>query len=116
MPRNFSTIHQNKRLIWYTEKLWELARELPTKRLLVHEVVNQLNNIYWFKTRPTSWQVATHAKKIYEADLSYPIILSVEGQLMDGAHRVSKAWILELQYIEAVQFEQNPDPDETIPL
>jgi hypothetical protein len=47
--------------------------------------------------------------------LSYPIILSSEGLLMDGGHRLAKAWLLNQKEIKAVQFEFNPEPDEIRP-
>ena len=46
-----------------------------------------------------------------EADLSYPIILSSDGGLMDGGHRIAKAWIEGCQEIDAVQFQEDPEPD-----
>jgi hypothetical protein len=44
--------------------------------------------------RPTCREIARHARMIYETDLSYPIILSAEGDLMDGMHGIAKAWVL----------------------
>jgi hypothetical protein len=52
---------------------------------------------------------------INEADLSQPIILSAAGYLMDGGHRLAKAWLLKRQEIQAVQFEIDPEPDEVRP-
>jgi hypothetical protein len=46
-----------------------------------------------------------------EADLAYPIILSAQGYLMNGGHRIAKAWLLGNQEISAVQFMVDPDPD-----
>lgn len=46
-----------------------------------------------------------------EADLSFPIILSASGAVMDGMHRVARAVLLGRQEIEAVQFERDPEPD-----
>lgn len=55
--------------------------------------------------------VADHAKLIDETDLSYPIILSSDGRVMDGMHRVAKACMLGLVTVSAVQFEVDPEPD-----
>ena len=66
----------------------------------------------WFDDQvPTCRQVAEHAKKISEADLSFPVILSSDGRLMDGGHRIAKAWIAGEKEILAVQFSQDPEPD-----
>jgi len=50
-------------------------------------------------------------KLIEEADLTFPIILSATGEVMDGRHRVAKALVLNRTEIEAVQFERDPEPD-----
>ena len=52
-----------------------------------------------------------HVKLIEAADLSFPIILSALGEVMDGRHRIAKAELLSKDRIEAVQFEQDPEPD-----
>jgi hypothetical protein len=55
--------------------------------------------------------VAEHARLIQETDLSYPIILSADGRVMDGMHRVAQAYIKRSEAIEAVQFAIDPEPD-----
>jgi hypothetical protein len=52
-----------------------------------------------------------HIRLIDEADLSFPIILSSSGAVMDGRHRVAKALLQGGVDIEAVQFEEDPEPD-----
>ena len=46
-----------------------------------------------------------------KADLDYPIILSSEGRIMDGMHRVLRAALDNRGEIEAVQFDHDPEPD-----
>ncbi len=48
---------------------------------------------------------------IKETDLNYPIILSSDGRVMDGMHRVAKALLEGQETIEAVQFSQDPKPE-----
>ncbi len=48
---------------------------------------------------------------IDEADLSFPIIVSSNGSVMDGMHRVAKAVRQGRTEIAAVQFERDPEPD-----
>jgi len=50
-------------------------------------------------------------KLIDDADLSFPIILSSTGAVMDGMHRVAKATRQGRKEIEAVQFAEDPEPD-----
>jgi len=59
----------------------------------------------------TCRELAEHLRLAQEADLTYPIILSADGRVMDGMHRVMKAVLEDRAEIEAVQFDQDPEPD-----
>lgn len=67
----------------------------------------------WFgpQTEPTCRAVARHAERMYKADHSYPVILSADGGLMDGGHRLAKAWLAGQEKVAAVRFERDPEPD-----
>lgn len=52
-----------------------------------------------------------HVKLVEAAAPSYPIILSSSGRVMDGMHRVAQAVLLRDKDIEAVQFDEDPEPD-----
>ncbi len=52
-----------------------------------------------------------HVKLIEAADLSFPIILSSSGAIMDGRHRVAKAALQGRKEVDAVQFDEDPEPD-----
>jgi hypothetical protein len=112
MPEKHSRIIGGKRFVWFTERLWELVRDLPVNPVGI-ETLQEFDQNCWFgeANPPTCREVARHTKCINEADLSYPIILSSEGYLMDGGHRIAKAWLLGTQKINAVQFPVDPEPD-----
>ena len=98
--------------VWDVERLWVLADALEAKALPV-ESVEGIDRDGWFSMeKPTLRNVAKHAKKIMDADLAYPIILNVDGSIMDGAHRLAKALCLGHSEILAVQFAVTPEPDE----
>ena len=59
----------------------------------------------------TCRQVAEHARFIDEAELAYPVILSSDGRIMDGMHRVLKALMQGESHIRAVRFLIDPEPD-----
>ena len=46
-----------------------------------------------------------------ECDFEYPVILSSDGRVMDGMHRICKALLLGHPDIEAVRFVHDPEPD-----
>jgi hypothetical protein len=71
----------------------------------------------WFQARhtPSCRAVAEHARRIIDADLAYPVILAADGHLMDGGHRIAKAWLAGQSEVAAVRFETDPEPDWTEP-
>lgn len=75
--------------------------------------IRELKETYWFGlgAPPISEDIAQHAKQIYEADISYPIILCPEGRVMDGMHRVCKAFLEAHETISAVRLAVLHEPD-----
>ncbi|MBI4202373.1 MAG: hypothetical protein HY532_04560 [Chloroflexi bacterium] len=104
------------RLTWDVERLMALAKGLPVKRVPL-ERIWEFDQVYWFdeEYRPTCRAVVSHMRRIQEVDLAEPIILSADGHVMDGMHRVAKAWLLGHAYILAVQFTEDPEPDRIAP-
>jgi len=113
----YDTGPDGETLVYNVERLWELAGQLPIQQIALCEVEGELDYAYcWFKTKhPTPREVARHARLIYEADFSHPIILSASGLVMDGVHRIARAWLEGCATIEAVRFEQDPEPDAILP-
>lgn len=115
--QTFSNTTDGIKQVWNVDRLWEIARELPVKDVPLASI-SDLDEVSWFgdipSAHPTCRRVADHAKRIYEATFDHPVILSSEGWVMDGMHRVCKAYLLGWQTINAVQFIHNPEPDETI--
>ncbi len=99
-------------LAWDVLKLIRLSKAFPVKHIPLSDI-RELNENYWYGTggEPITRDIAKHAKQIYEADLSYPIILCSEGRLMDGMHRVCKALLEGRTTISAVQFSEPLLPD-----
>lgn len=100
-------------LIWDVHRLAKLSAGMSRIEVPLSEI-SELNETYWFQdenTLPTCRAIAEHARLINDTDLGYPIILSANGRVMDGMHRVAKAWMKGLHMIEAVQFTEDPEPD-----
>jgi hypothetical protein len=98
---------------WDVDRLIELSKSLPVKQVSL-ESIAEIDSAYWFidsRDRPTVRNVVDHARLIGEADLSYPIILSFDGRVMDGMHRVAKALLEGRATIAAVQFDSQVEPD-----
>jgi hypothetical protein len=93
------------------DRLVELSRDLPRKSIPV-SAIPALDEPCGGDDAPLTWRgIREHMKLIEEADLSFPIILSANGEIMDGRHRVAKAAWEGRTAIEAVQFERDPEPD-----
>ena len=98
---------------WDVDRLVRLASDLPRFQVPL-DAIRELDEPYWFSGgshAATCRTVIDHAKLLAESDLSFPIILSSEGRVMDGMHRVGKAMLAGLKSLEAVQFEKDPEPD-----
>lgn len=115
--QTFTNITDGVKRIWEIERLWKIAGSLPVKDVMLADISN-LDEVSWFgdgpDASPTCRRVADHAKRIYEAEFDHPVILSAEGWVMDGMHRVCKAYLLGWRTVRAVQFVQNPEPDQVI--
>jgi hypothetical protein len=77
--------------------------------------LNILDEVVWFggpkNVEPTIRRVAQHARDIFHADLSYPIIMTKSGDVLDGAHRIARAYLSGQQAISAILLEDWPQPD-----
>jgi hypothetical protein len=60
---------------------------------------------------PTVRNVVEHARRMLEADLSYPVILGHDGRVMDGMHRIARALLEGQAEISAVRFPSPVEPD-----
>lgn len=92
---------------WNVFRLWELAAGLPVKEW-DPEAFHEWEDWAWGELNLGSF--ASHMRRVQDADLSYPVILSAEGNVMDGCHRIVKAWLKGVP-VRAVQFDETPPPD-----
>lgn len=98
---------------WDVDRLLLLTEGLPPKRIPLASI-DEIDTVYWFDDkleRPTVRKVVEHVRLIEEVDLKHPIILSEQGHVMDGMHRIAKALLHGETHIWAVQFETDPEPD-----
>lgn len=98
---------------WDVHRLIELSRDLPVQLIAV-ESVSELDTEYWFEgsaVAPTVRNVVEHARLMLEADLSYPVILSHDGRVMDGMHRIARALLTGVADVPAIRFQSAVRPD-----
>lgn len=98
---------------WNVRRLVELSRDLPRERVAL-SAIRELDEPYWCNEgiqTLTCRDIVDHARLMLESDLAFPIILSSDGRVMDGMHRVCKALLESRTEIEAVRFVRDPEPD-----
>jgi hypothetical protein len=87
---------------WHVDRLWKFAETMPVEMVPVASLMTEAGEVE-DKDRDMT--------RVMAADLDYPIIIAANGWLMDGRHRVYKAYALGLTEIKAVRFTQDPAPD-----
>lgn len=100
-------------LAWDIRRLVELTRDFPVEQIQLADIA-ELDETHWYKDEgdsPTCRSLLQHMKLIDEVDFSYPIILDLDGRVMDGMHRVCRAVREGIDRIPAVRFVTNPEPD-----
>jgi hypothetical protein len=93
---------------WSVDRLVSLSKDLVPEIVPIADI-RELDEAYWGSM--TCREVAEHARLIQEADPSFPVILSSDGRIMDGMHRVLKAVQMGLSHIPVVRFSSDPLPD-----
>ena len=98
---------------WDVRKLARLAEDQPVIDVALEDI-KEINEPYWFGEGgdvPTCKRIMEHAKQVEGVDLSFPILLCSEGQVMDGMHRIMKAHGLGHITIKAKRLPETPPPD-----
>lgn len=98
---------------WNVRRLVELSRDLPRERVPL-SAIREIDEPYWNNEgtrRLTCRNIVDHARLMLDCDLNFPIILSSDGRIMDGMHRVCKAILENCTEIDAVRFLHDPEPD-----
>jgi len=98
-------------LAWDVDRLVRLTRDFSVRAVPLSEI-REIDGPIFGEEEPPTWRsFVSHAQLMEEAELVYPIILSADGAVMDGMHRVAKALRDCRSSIDAVQFTEDPSPD-----
>ncbi len=99
--------------IWNVVKLLALSQDLPVEQVPLSKI-REIDEPYWFDLGdavPTCRAVMDHARLSEAADLSWPVLLCAEGRVMDGMHRIMKAFAMGRSHISARRLRATPEPD-----
>jgi len=98
---------------WDVRRLIELSAHFPIFKVGPGSL-EEIHSNHWYKEAqqiPSPNSILEHIQLIDACDLSYPIILDAQGNVMDGMHRICKALLTDIKEIDAVQFQKDPEPD-----
>jgi hypothetical protein len=99
---------------WKMQTIWAAAEGKPKISVSIDEL-SLLDAVVWFggpnKVEPTVRRVAERARDIFNADLEFPIIMTKSGDVLDGAHRIAKAYLQGIPIVTAVVLDEYPPPD-----
>jgi hypothetical protein len=99
--------------VWDVHRLIELSRDFVRERVPL-STIRELDEPYWSdgpEQKLTCREVTDHTRLMLKCDLNFPIILSSDGRVMDGMHRICRALLEGHSDIEAVRFLHDPEPD-----
>jgi hypothetical protein len=99
---------------WRMATIWAAAAGRPQTTLALADLAI-LDEVVWFggpkDVQPTVRLVAERARDIFAADLSFPIITTKGGDILDGAHRIARAYLEGRPTLPAVVVDDWPPPD-----
>lgn len=103
LESTYSMCHKNAEVIWLVKDIWAVAEGLPTidypVQLLHSQVRLYLENFD-----------RSDKDRMVGADCSYPIILSSNGYLLDGCHRLAVAIETGKTTVKVVILPKMPKP------
>lgn len=99
--------------VWDVHRLIRLSKA-HAPQMMALTAFSELDEDWWYdhaSDRPTPRALADHMRLVLAADLAYPVLLSADGRLMDGMHRLVKALVEGRSHVAAIRFPVTPPPD-----
>ena len=94
---------------WFAKTIWEAAEDLPIYEVPLIGFCTDIQP--WDDIGEDFTTFCKHALLVNKADLSYPIIMTPNGVIADGRHRLAKAMILGHSTIKIKRLDRMPLPD-----
>ena len=93
MSKGYIDFKDGKELFWKNETLWKKAAELQVKEVMLDDLPWKEDGCHNLGNPPKWGKVAEHCKHAMEVDSSFPIIIGPQGEIVDGMHRIIKAFV-----------------------
>ena len=101
---NKSERYYEGKTYWFVQHLWEASEDLESFEIPLMAIDMSANRRLANSIHDLAWQM----KRVINSDLSYPILLTPDGSICDGVHRVTKATYLGKTMIKAKRFKTMP--------
>ena len=101
---NKSERYYEDKTYWYVQDLWEASEDLEIFEIPLMAINMSCSRYLADSIHDLAWQM----KRVINTDLSYPILLTPDGSICDGVHRVTKATYLGKTTIKAKRFKNMP--------
>jgi hypothetical protein len=102
-------------LFWKIETLWAAAHECVAEELPLDDVAWRDDGCFILGDPPRWGLFAEHCRRAMQADLSHPVIIGPKGDVMDGMHRIVRAFVEGRSTVPAVRLAAVPPPDRIRP-
>lgn len=96
---------------WNIETLWKAAGSLDSTEQSLDELPWREDGCFILGDPPTWGAFADHCLRVSDAEFRHPIILSPTGDVMDGMHRIVRAFLERRSTLPAVKLAELPPPD-----
>jgi len=99
--------------IWKVADLWEAAKNIEPVMTHLTEIADieaLLDSHCWSAGPMSVREILEHADRIANADLSCPIILTPDGAIADGCHRLIKALKEGRKFLPIIKLPSMPEP------
>lgn len=103
---------------WDIKDLWKAAENEPVQKVPTSSFNKILDEDFWYSwddeegnmvtETPTFGSILDHAKRAMDADTSYPIIVTPDGDIADGLHRIMRHMIEGKTEIPFVKLKKMP--------
>ena len=104
----------DKVYMWHVPDLLARAADLLVRETSVDRFNLDVDAWFGEACKPTIKNVLHHMRVIRNANLNEPILLSAEGHVFDGLHRLARCVLEGIAIIKYGQFEVNPEPFEIV--
>ncbi len=116
-PDGTPRVYCDGKRVWHVATIWRAAEGLVPSAVEV-SAIREMDEVCWFSEawgkRPTCRAVGEHFRRVMAVDMRVPVIIGPDGGLLDGMHRVVRAWLDGRTTIEAVRLERMPEADEVL--